>query len=385
MSSSYQPIVWTLARPPASTLSELDVTSTQNVDHDRPLVERVQKAYRAAQQVYAGSASAWDMTIGEIKRPIHEALLSRSPEPASTLLRDPASNSHFWGFDAVCKAPAGEVEPHELVLRRLDDQADWKHSYARWLHDALVSLAEAVGVRRMFYPETTPGYHYELYGEPGNADRILDEIQEALAAPIRFPNPYPGEVGLLTATRGVASFRAIQALYQAWRLRQLSRGQDDFRVLEIGAGLGRTAYFARALGITDYTIVDIPLTNAAQGYFLGRTLGPDNVVLFDEDSRKQATRILPPASLTGMTETFDVVLNVDSFTEMSFETMESYWRFCRSNALSLVSINHEINPHRVRELYLNDPAVQVSRFPYWMRRGYVEEHLNWKHRKPRVE
>ena len=69
---------------------------------------------------------------------------------------------------------------------------------------------------------------------------------------------------------------------------------------------------------------------------------------------------MPPAILEGMTETFDVVLNVDSFTEMPIETMEFYWRFCRSNALSLLSINHEINPHRVRELYLSDPAVQVS-------------------------
>jgi SAM-dependent methyltransferase len=272
-----------------------------------------------------------------------------------------------------------------LVLRRLDDQADWKHSYARWLHDALVSLAEAVGARRVFYPETTPGYHYELYGEPGNADRILDEIEGVLDAPIRFPNPYSGELGLLTATRGIASFRAIQALYQAWRLRELSRRRDDFRVLEIGAGLGRTAYFARALGMSDYTIVDIPLTNAAQGYFLGRTLGADNVVLFNENPRKQATRILPPARLEGITETFDMVLNVDSFTEMSLETMEFYWRFCRSNADTLLSINHEVNPNRVRQLYLSDPAVQVSRFPYWMRRGYVEEHIRWKHRKPRIE
>ena len=143
-------------------------------------------------------------------------------------------------------------------------------------------FAEAVGVLRVFYPETTPGYHYERYGEPGNADHILDEIEERSPRPIRFPNPYPGERGLLTATRGVASFRAIQALYQAWRLRELSRGQNDFRVLEIGAGLGRTAYFAQALGMSDYTIIDIPLTNAAQGYFLGRTLGPDNIVLFGE-------------------------------------------------------------------------------------------------------
>ena len=140
MSASYQQIVWALARPPISTLPELGVTQAQDAENDRALVDRVQEAYRAARQVYAGSASGWDVTIGEIKRPIHEALLARSPEPASTLLRDPASNSHFWGFDAVCKAPAGEVEPHELVLRRLDNQADWKRSYARWLHDALVSF-----------------------------------------------------------------------------------------------------------------------------------------------------------------------------------------------------------------------------------------------------
>ena len=146
----------------------------------------------------------------------------------------------------------------------------------------------------MFYPETTPGYHYELHGEQGDVDRILDEIEGTLAAPIRFPNPYPGELGLLTVNRGIASFRAIQALYQAWRLGQLSHGQDDFRVLEIGAGLGRTAYFARALGISDYTIVDIPLTNAAQGYFLGRTLGAGNVVLSTKipGNRRRASCLL---------------------------------------------------------------------------------------------
>ena len=78
--------------------------------------DQVQEAYRTACGAYAGSASGWDVTIGEIKRPIHEALLSRSPEPASTLLRDPAGRSEFWGFDAVCKAPAGEVRPPRAGL-----------------------------------------------------------------------------------------------------------------------------------------------------------------------------------------------------------------------------------------------------------------------------
>jgi hypothetical protein len=70
MSASYQPTVWTLARPPISTLPELGVTQAQDAENDRALVDRVQAAYRAARQVYAGSASAWDVPIGEIKRPI---------------------------------------------------------------------------------------------------------------------------------------------------------------------------------------------------------------------------------------------------------------------------------------------------------------------------
>ena len=376
-------IVWTLARPPISTLPELSVTQRQAFADGRNLVERVQAAYRAAVRGYAASNSGWDVTVGEIKHPIHEALLSSSPEPATTLLRDPANNSHFWGFDAVCKAPEGEIEPHELVLRRLDDHADWKQSYARWLHDALISLAEAVGIHRTFYPETAPGFHYELFGEPANVDRILDGIETTVGAPIQFPNPYAGELGLCTGRRGIASFRAIQAIYQAWRLRQLSKGQSEFRVLEIGAGLGRTAYFAHQFGILDYTIVDIPLTNAAQGYFLGQTLGQDKIGLFGESYGQQTTRILPPGSIEDMTETFDVVLNVDSFTEMPIETMASYWRFARSNADSVLSINHELNAHRVCELYVGDPAVHFCRSPYWMRRGYVEEYITWKHRKPR--
>ncbi len=43
-----------------------------------------------------------------------------------------------------------------------------------------------------------------------------------------------------------------------------------------------------------------------------------------------------------MTETFDVFMNVDSFTEISLETTESYWRFSRSNADSLLSVNQSI-------------------------------------------
>jgi hypothetical protein len=44
--------------------------------------------------------------------------------------------------------------------------------------------------------------------------------------------------------RGVISHRAVQALYQAWRLSQLRAFTKGGKTVEIGAGLGRTAWFA---------------------------------------------------------------------------------------------------------------------------------------------
>ena len=372
-------LIWSLARPPIGSSLAMGSSPVPEGVEDSTLVSRVQAAYRAAMSTFEMSDSFWDTTIGEIRQPIHEALLSK--EPATMILRNPAANTHFWGFDAICKAPAGQTEPHELVMTNMQSHSNWQSLYGKWLHDSLVSLAEAVGAQRVFYPETIPGHHYAVFGEPSDVDKLLDGVEGAIGKAILFPNPYAGELGL-ASSRGFVGFRSLQAIYQAWRLTRISAGREDFRVIEIGAGLGRTAYFARQFGLRHYTIVDIPLTNAAQGYFLGRTLGPDNISMFGETSTADV-RILPPQALHGMTETFDLMLNVDSFTEMSVEVALDYWNFARSNTDSLLSINHELNSHPVRFLYRDDPCVHVVRHPYWMRRGYVEEHVTWPHRKAR--
>ncbi len=378
-------MIWTLARPPISTSPEMGKSLSAEGNDDTDLVSRVQAAYRAAVQNFESSSSFWDTTFADIRQQIHQALVSHVP--AYAVLQNPAENSHFWGFDSICKAPAGRTEPHELVMKNMKSEIDWKLLYAKWVHDALVSLAEAVGARRVFYPETTPGHHYEIFGEPADPDKLLDDIEEVIGKSICFPNPYADELGL-KSSRGIVGFRSVQAIYQAWRLMQICAGRQDFRVIEIGAGLGRTAYFANQFGLKNYTIIDIPLTNAAQAYFLGRTLGPHHVKMFGETIGEPETaqvRVLPPQALKGMTETFDLMLNVDSFTEMSEQVARGYWDFARSNADALLSINHELNPHPVRSMYRTDPSVQAGRYPYWMRRGYVEEYLTWPHRRARSE
>ena len=167
-----------------------------------------------------------------------------------------------------------------------------------------------------------------------------------------------------------------QALYQAWRIKKLLNGIQNPRVLEIGAGLGRTAFYANELGIKNYTIVDLPITMVAQAYYLGRALGEENICLdgeqFDDDQNR--VRIVVPETFFAEDKTYDLIINADSLTEMDFDVAQSYWNKIKVSTKIFLSINHEANKFRVRDLFIEDSnSLIVHRGLYCMRKGYVEE------------
>jgi putative sugar O-methyltransferase len=174
----------------------------------------------------------------------------------------------------------------------------------------------------------------------------------------------------------VASIRAIHAIYQAWRLLEITKDVPSPKVVEIGGGLGHTCYYAMQLGISDYTIVDIPMTSAAQAYFLGVTLGTD-LSLYGE-APDAAVRLVSPDTFFDAAREYDIALNVDSFPELQEETAFRYIEAVSKQSPTLLSINHELLPVRVSELALKFHPISYDRFPYWMRRGYIEEIFRWK-------
>jgi hypothetical protein len=233
--------------------------------------------------------------------------------------------------------------------------------------DAIDRLAQSVGAARMTNPEAPLFYH-----EPPNIEALLDRIEAATGLRLLFPNPFPDEFGI-TTSRGIASLRAVFAIYQAHRLQQEIRASAQCDVLEIGAGLGRTAYYAAKSKISAYTIIDLPLANAAQAYFLGRTIGQDRISLAGEKARPGQVTILPPSSLTTLTQV-GVMLNVDSLTEMDRSSAEAYVHFAKENAERFISINHEANRFTANEVIRALwPAAKIMRYPHPMRDGYVEE------------
>ncbi|HEV7601781.1 MAG TPA: hypothetical protein VGO49_16190 [Bradyrhizobium sp.] len=234
--------------------------------------------------------------------------------------------------------------------------------------DALAALAEALGTRNIELPEN----YYIWRVTRLHADELLEQIDRAVGFKIPVPNPFPAEYGLIT-NRGVVSYRVPQALYQAWRISKLVEGMPNPKILEIGGGLGRTAFYARQFGIRNYTIIDIPVSSLAQGYFLGRTLGDEAVSLFGENAAENQIKIMPPGFFIDGTERYDLVVNVDSLTEIGRAAADQYWSAIRSRAGKFLSINHEANEFTVAQLISEAKPIRTSRMPYWMRRGFVEE------------
>jgi hypothetical protein len=336
-------------RPPSSLSARGAFTRGELVD-DRVLIDRLIASYRQRREAPTG---LWSEIFLDRHRDIEEAIAQNDRARIEEILRNPVTSDLMYGFDSTAKSlRAGGL--------RIED----RRAPALTL-DSLVTLAEAIRARRIDYPEN----YYVGRIQPIDVDPVLDAIEKTLGFTLSIPNPYPAEYGL-SSKRGVISYRVPQAIYQAWRMSQLVAGKTRPKVLEIGAGLGRTALYAWHFGIKDYTIVDIPISSLAQGYFLGRTVGPDNIVLAGEAASADKIKVLAPSAFLDGNERYDLVVNVDSLTEIGRTTAEQYWQAIRERAAAFLSINHEANDFTVAEL-IGDR--EVNRSPYWLRRGYTEE------------
>jgi len=291
------------------------------------LVESLLATYRRTfrEEHYGG---IWKGIFDRFQRPLHEVFMEGSAGEAEAILRNPASNYLHYGFENTFK--------------------DYKGGSSRDL-SPLHRLSEALGTERLQNPEhLSPQMKVRrLWRKLDSAEAILLRI-DRLLGPVDFPNPFPGETGTITG-RGIDSDRAIHAVYQA----SLLKGH----VLEIGGGLGRTAYYAQRFGIADYTIVDLPFSGISQGYFLGNVLGT------------HAIKLQSPDEFFASADTYDLVLNVDSMTELSIEAAQKYASAVMDRAKRFISINHESNRFAVRDLF----GKPQTRHPYWLRAGYVEE------------
>lgn len=341
-------------------------TSSQSATHlTDGFYFRLAEAYRAAviNAPTDPTPSMWSGDLTNLKYREHMVMLRGTIAEIRDLLQNPTKTQLCYGFDELMIGSEGRDDPASVLVKT-----------SGWLYDNLLRLAEAVGAIRTHNPEN----QHQNRPSEHNIEEIIGKLDHLFAVRLRFPNPYAGEVGLLT-TRGIISYRTLQAIYQAWRVVTLCRSP---RVLEIGPGLGRTAFFLNQFGVSDYVGIDIPLSNVAASHFLASSIGEDAVSLYGEGAL--GFQITPSHSLDDVEGAFDVIINTDSLTEMSRANARSYWNFAKERCRIFLSINHEANPFTFRDIYTEDGPLKVERHSYWMRRGYVEE-VSWFKASRRAE
>lgn len=336
---------WEAHRKPREYLATPGRTKGERAP-DVDLVKRLVASYRKSFKKSHYAGGMWTDFFQKRHGEMHKVFMAGQINDSATFLRDPASNDLHYGFDDT------RIE----LTRAFSSNPARQAEYASICKMSLVTVAEALGAIRLENPERTPK------PKPGpDTEKLLQAIDKAMGFKVDFPNPFPDEFGLQTE-RGVAGYRAIHALYQAHRIRQLSKG----RILEIGAGTGRTAYYCHKMGLTDYTIVDLPFTGISAGYFLGRALG----AVIPEGESGTGIKILSPDAFHAASTQYDLIVNIDSLTEMPVSVAEAYWRAIQKRSKLFLSINHEANDKTVMEITKVTPKERV---PYWMRRGYAEE------------
>lgn len=324
---------------------------------DTLLIERLKKFYILCDINFEGNKdSVWSGIFNQLQGEIHSAFINGDNKKIADILRNPGKYNLFYGFENLCR---------DLInSKRLEDILEPEMAM-----DSLLSFCEATGVIAMSNPESL---RIKKTIDPEKAIQLLEK---ELGFELCFPNPFEGEYGIETS-KGVISYRAVQALYQAWKISQIVKGIVNPAILEIGGGLGRTAYYCHLLGIRDYTIVDIPMSLLSQGDFLGRVLPERDLFLAGEkvDSDDSKIKLIHSKAFFSSDKKYDLIINVDSLTELDINIAKQYLGKIKEVGNYFLSINHEINSFSVNSIWKETPGIKkIYRAPYWLRRGYVEE------------
>jgi hypothetical protein len=332
---------------------------TRKFNPSAHFINRLRCAYKLAMNLQGQSESSsvlWDQIIPEKQKSIHCALTS-SDEDTRSLLQSMLTHDLYFGVDNLCLSLWGTYSPsHSIDLGQL------------------IKLSEAIGAINFYNP--AGGSKYPQKNKPSDVLTVEDfllRIDKVIGYEPIFPDPFSCEYGLLSS-RGAIADRALQAIYQANKIKQLLVLLAGRKVMEIGGGMGRTAYYLYAAGVRDITAIDIPLGMVRQACFLAGSLGEDKVWFFGEPISCVNTEMAPPikiipaGSLSFNEASYDIIFNSDSLTEMSKLDASVYVDWAKKNSRCFFSINHEANDFRVADLYSS-----LIRSTYPLREGYVEE------------
>ncbi len=236
--------------------------------------------------------------------------------------------------------------------------------------DKLVCLGESLGVLRHENPESGPwGENLHV-----NQNDLIEKIEKHLGISISPPLEIIYTDGLQINDQ-LFHYRHINGLYSATRIAELTPHRGP--VCEFGGGLGITAMYSRRLGVTDYTMLDLPITCLLAGHYLLHAVGLDSVSLYGEEARANSIKILPFWECLNLpNDSFELTINQDSFPEIADNLIYEYLtEIKRITTDHFLSINQEYFHPRTVNYFIRESTgyKEIYRSKCWVREGYLEE------------
>jgi hypothetical protein len=264
----------------------------------------------------------------------------------------------------------------ERLFQVLSDSPDGREANVLIVNDRLLSLAVALGAIPQEVPEQGPyGANSKLPPE-----QIVAAAEAVIGADISRPRVM-GAFGPLIGDR-LFDARSAEDAYSAFRLCQILGNRETALVWEIGAGFGGVPLQAIRMGIGSYVTFDLPLISVVQGWFLAHALGPEMVSFFGEANARIAIR--PYWEVHTWPNHPSIIFNRDSLPEIHEPRAREYLNKVEQLRCLFLSINQESRGVAVATRDVHQTWVpglmdgragvkRLSRHPYWIRRGYVEE------------
>lgn len=331
---------------------------------------RLITAYRRA----TGSATAsphgdglWESFARAFHQALHRALIAGDVDTVAAILGrmfiDPVTTGLALGSHVRERS---RHDPYAVCL-------DW--------HDKALSLGQSLGLVPVQSPEQG------VYGTTLDIDStmIMARVEELMK--VSLVPPQTGAIFGADIRGNAWPVNYLLQIYTANRIRSLlTLFADDWDCAEIGGGVGFLAYTALLLGVRRFCIVDLPIVNALQGYFLLRSQFADRVRLYGEPPLPagDAVEVFPSLAKDELkTGSFAIAVNQDSLPEMADDTARAYVKliskitrrfFLSINQEGGAPANRQSMQGWVHEMCKEETAFSLFyRVPYWLRKGYVEE------------
>jgi hypothetical protein len=334
---------------------------------DVALCQRLLDAFQRARDDGTPRSGMWTTEVfQERQRELLEALEGGRPEVLAERLASMLRSEFVLG---MASGSLGIAKRSRLTHRLRNLQ----------ILSKLAALGESQGTARLENPEQ---------GEVGLAfanglERLVAETERALGVSLDFPD-VGAAYGIQVAGR-LISGDSLDQIYAAARIRDaidefLPEVEPPVRIVEIGGGYGAMAYWLVQMVSAEYVVVDLPIVNVLQGYFLAQSLGHDAVSLYGEDTGRVA--VLPTHALADIELPFDVLVNKDSLPEIPLDAAERYLNWAREGCDGIFfSYNQEAAAALDGEAQIVVPEIlarlggfdRLTRNPSWLRPGYAEE------------